>query len=325
MEENQKNLEAIRESKDTVFRQFFRMPKNSAQLCSYLLDRECSQDEIEDNTLERSLFGGFRNDLSFQVGNQQLLLFEHQSTPNKKMALRMFMYTAQIWQQMFPNEFYHASKRGDFVPEPSLYVFYNGRVRRESEYEMRLSDLYPLKKSNSIEVIVKVFNINKYIDGRILKKVQPMYEYSFFIERVRFYQKITSSYREAVLKAIDDCLKAGIMYEYFEAHKWEAIQLMELFMTDEQIRKAYAEAAAEEAAIEAEARGIALGEARGIALGEARGIALGETRGKENTLVQDLQNLMMNLGISLDKAMDLLNVSSDQRDKYRKLIERRLN
>ena len=61
-------------------------------------------------------------------------------------------------------------------------------------------------------------------------------------------------------------------------------------MTDEQIRKAYA-----------------------------------ETRREEKNLVKNLQNLTANLGISIDRAMDLLNVSNDQRDKYRKLIEKKLN
>ena len=47
-------------------------------------------------------------------------------------------------------------------------------------------------------------------------------------------------------------------------------------MTDEQIRKAYA-----------------------------------ETRAEENTLVQSLKNVMENLEVSLDKAMALLNVPND--------------
>lgn len=51
-------------------------------------------------------------------------------------------------------------------------------------------------------------------------------------------------------------------------------------------------------------------EARGIALGAARGKVLGEEK-----------NLVQNLKVSLDKAMDILNVSNDQRDKYRRLIE----
>ena len=72
-----------------------------------------------------------------------------------------------------------------------------------------------------------------------------------------------------------------------------------------------------------EARGIAKGEARGIAKGEARGIAKGEARGSRKTLLSNIENVMDAFGVTLERAMDALQVDPAQRESLsRELIHR---
>ena len=54
MKEKQKNLEAIRESKDTVFRQFFRIPKNSAQL--HIFELHLNRKKLDPRSFDQGSF-----------------------------------------------------------------------------------------------------------------------------------------------------------------------------------------------------------------------------------------------------------------------------
>ncbi len=64
------------------------------------------------------------------------------------------------------------------------------------------------------------------------------------------------------------------------------------------------------------AEGIAIGEQQGIAIGEERGIAIGEQRGFDAGTLSAIRNLMANLNLSAEKAMEALAVPIEDRDRY---------
>ena len=55
--------------------------------------------EIEINTLERVLYMGRYNDISFTIGGKYVVLFEHQSSINENMALRALIYIGRIYEK----------------------------------------------------------------------------------------------------------------------------------------------------------------------------------------------------------------------------------
>ena len=65
-----------------------------------------------------------------------------------------------------------------------------------------------------------------------------------------------------------------------------------------------------------ENRGIAIGEERGIKLGEERGIKLGE----ERSILSSIKRLMSNLKLSLEEALDALEIAEEDRKRYRKMV-----
>ena len=67
---------------------------------------------------------------------------------------------------------------------------------------------------------------------------------------------------------------------------------------------------------EGERQGILKGERQGIAKGERQGIAKGRTEG----LAFSIRNMMKNMGVSLEKAMDVLQIPADERTKYAALV-----
>ena len=74
-----------------------------------------------------------------------------------------------------------------------------------------------------------------------------------------------------------------------------------------------------------EEKGIAIGEERGIRLGEERGIRLGEERGKEQGILYSIRKLMSNLKMNLEQALDTLEISEEEKPKYREMINNASN
>ena len=74
-----------------------------------------------------------------------------------------------------------------------------------------------------------------------------------------------------------------------------------------------------------EEKGIAIGEERGIRLGEERGIRLGEERGirlgEEQGILSSIRKLMSNLKMNLEQALDTLEISEEEKPKYREMIK----
>lgn len=71
----------------------------------------------------------------------------------------------------------------------------------------------------------------------------------------------------------------------------------------------------ERAEARGEARGEAKGEARGIAKGEAKGEARGVAKGEAQTWVTSARNLMKNLKLSAQQAVDAISVPANLRAK----------
>ena len=79
---------ANRHYKDTVFRDLFGSPvrkENALELYNALAGTDCADpNELELNTLDDVIYLNYKNDVSFMVGDE-LVLVEHQSTPKPNM------------------------------------------------------------------------------------------------------------------------------------------------------------------------------------------------------------------------------------------------
>ena len=58
---------------------------------------------IEKNTLTDILYKDRVNDISFTLDGRTLVLFEHQSTINHNMALRLLLYVAKLYEKELRN------------------------------------------------------------------------------------------------------------------------------------------------------------------------------------------------------------------------------
>ena len=127
---------------------------------------------IQKVRIEDVLYKIFKNDISFEINGQVLVLGERQSTVNCNMPLRCLLYVGRAYEQLIDKK---ARYRTTLVriPMPEFYTFYNGQKDQPLEQELTLSDAFvnPAGK-NSVELKVKVININSDKAHEILKKCE---------------------------------------------------------------------------------------------------------------------------------------------------------
>ena len=226
MEENKITAISNREVKASAFTVFFSDPKNAAQLYSALEGVEVAPEDIHYTTLEGVLFVARKNDMAFTVRNRVLVISEHQSTLNNNMPLRDIIYYGRTMEKLIePKALYRNSLIP--IPTPEFFVFYNGDAPFPSEKILRLSDAY-LEKSISpmLELTVRVININLPENHSLLKKCRPLYEYSWFIQRIKEYIASGSTRDDAVIRAVGDCEREGILVDFVREHGSEAVNML---------------------------------------------------------------------------------------------------
>ena len=206
-----------REHKDSLFVDLFYQDetakKNLLSLYNALHDTN-----YEDETIIRKvkiddvLYKNFKNDISCEVNGLVLVFGEHQSTINRNMPLRCLMYVGRAYEQLVDSK---ARYRTTLVkiPTPEFYVFYNGEKEQPLEQVLSLSDAFMNPAGeNSVELKVKVININSDKAHEVLDKCGILKEYSQFISTVRKY----SEEERAIKKAIKECIEKGILADYLK-------------------------------------------------------------------------------------------------------------
>lgn len=116
---------------DSFFRRLFKEPKYRKAL--YLIlhgeDADVEDSEFENIELENVLNMDIYNDVCFTVRNRLIILMEHQSTLNKNMPVRIFLYLAEEYKRLLmQSEFSSALYSAELVkiPRPEFYVVYTG-------------------------------------------------------------------------------------------------------------------------------------------------------------------------------------------------------
>ncbi len=206
-----------REHKDSLFVDLFYQDetakKNLLSLYNALHDTNYKDETIIRKVkIDDVLYKNFKNDISCEVNGLVLVFGEHQSTVNRNMPLRCLMYVGRAYEQLVDSK---ARYRTTLVkiPTPEFYVFYNGEKEQPLERVLSLSDAFmnPARE-NSVELKVKVININSDKAHEILDKCGILKEYSQFISTVRKYSEEES----AIKKAIKECIEKGILADYLK-------------------------------------------------------------------------------------------------------------
>jgi len=252
------NSKPNREYKDSIFVDLLKYrEENLRQVCE-ALGETITDESIEILELENTVYTGIQNDLSCLIGNKLMMLIEHQSTLNPNMPMRCLQYVGRLYETIVPKVDRYATKV-HFYPNAECYTFYNGDAPFPSYKELRLSDLFIDKtRLPSIELIVKVLNINYTEENEFLKRCPILNEYALFVQQVKMNR---GEGAKGYDKAVNWALKNGILEEYLNM-KTRVINSMLVAEYDPEL---HMKAIREEALEEGMQKGMQKGMKEGIA------------------------------------------------------------
>ena len=184
-------------------------------------------DDLSFNTLENIIYIKMKNDVSYVINNQ-INVYEHQSSFNPNMPLRMLLYISDLYSKELISEYNSLYSSVQLkIKEPNFIVFYNGSERKEEKIIMKLSDMYEDRKNEAkLELKVTMLNINYGKNQDILSKCKPLEEYSYFVDEIRKAHGTGANMAEAVEGAIMKLPEDSIIQPLLRENRAEVIDMI---------------------------------------------------------------------------------------------------
>ncbi|GBU20160.1 hypothetical protein R80B4_00035 [Fibrobacteres bacterium R8-0-B4] len=216
-----KSVKAKRKHKDTLFRDLFGTEGAALELYNAVNGTNYGPEtDVTMVTLKDVLYDAPVNDVSFTIDNKLVVLVEHQSTINENMPLRMLLYVARSYEQLTDDADKYRRDRMT-IPRPEFIVLYNGEEDRPEIEILKLSELFAkcgMEYTVNLELIVRVYNINKGRNPEIARRSATLDGYEIFTAKIREYRK-TLGFGQAVDRATEECIKDGVLVDYLQTHR----------------------------------------------------------------------------------------------------------
>ena len=301
---------ANRQYKDTVFRMLFSEKENLLSLYNAVTGNAYQNaDDLKIVTLENAIYMGMKNDLAFML-ETNIYLYEHQSTLNPNIPLRDLIYIGIEYQQYVDDKSLYSS-RLQKIPAPKFMVFYNGTDAVDDRVELRLSKAYEhLAGEPDLELKVLMLNVNEGHNKELMEQCQTLKEYAIYVARVRKYTS-EMNLNDAVARAIDECIKEGILVEFLRKNRSE-VKMVSILEYDKEweekkLRKAEYEAGKSEGIEIGKSEGIEIGKSEGIEIGKSKGIEIG----RDKAMAEFVCN-MIKYGFSIEKIAEVTGKNAEQ-------------
>jgi hypothetical protein len=242
--------------KDSLFTALFSDPETLRELYSAMEGIPVDPSvPVSINTLKDVLYMERYNDISFTIGNAFVVLIEHQSTVNPNMPLRFLFYIAKVYEKILEQEKPGSLYRGKLIkiPFPEFFVLYNGTSPYPDKITIKLSEAFKdtggAGKGEGVlpklDLIVKVYNINKGHNEDIAKKCETLRGYSTFIDKARENNK-TMGREDSIKNAIDYCIEHNILSAFLIEHSSEVRNMLLTEWDSDAAKKVWQEEAREE-------------------------------------------------------------------------------
>jgi len=209
-----------------------------------------------------------------------MCLYEHQSSFTPNMPLRGFLYFSDLYKKLIKDTDL-SIRRLINIPTPHYIVFYNGPKKSEEEFTQKLSDAFEDDSDGCLELTVRVININLGHNQQLLEKCSSLYGYAYFVATIRKYLE-EMDLTDAVNTAVDECINAGILKNFLMENKAEVVAMSIYEYNEEYVRKSLFE------------------------------------EGAAQKLVQNIESVMAKLGISLEKACEILDTTVEEYENAKK-------
>ena len=234
MESNEKKQTVLKRTvKDSIFTHLFSEPKYLLELYKSLHpeDKQVTESDITDVTINNIIIDGMYNDLGFVVGNRLFVLVEAQSTWSPNIVIRVLLYLAQTYNNYFTENIIdlYASKKVK-LPKPEMYVIYTGEHKERPEYISLKQEYFPDDKDLQLDVKVKMLYggkrdiIGQYVDFAKVCNAQ-IREYGYT--------------RKAIKEIIRICIDKDVLAEYLKSKEVEIMDIMSALFDEDEVKRRY--------------------------------------------------------------------------------------
>ena len=161
----------------------------------------------------------------------------------------------------------------------------------DDRVELRLSNAYEhLAGEPDLELKVLMLNVNEGHNKELMEQCQTLKEYAIYVARVRKYTS-EMNLNDAVARAIDECIKEGILVEFLRKNR-SAVKIVSILEYDKEweekkLRKAEYEAGKED--------------------GKSEGIEIG----RDKTMAEIICN-MIKSGFTIKKIAEVTGKKAEQ-------------
>jgi hypothetical protein len=226
MEIEMTEINTNRNHKDSVFTRLFSEKNNLLELYSAISGKSYPEStKIEIVTLSDVLYMDQINDIAFVLEGRLIVLIEHQSSINNNMPLRMLQYLSAEYAMIVDRKSLYKQKR-IVIPSPEFIVLYNGDKKFPDYMELKLSDSYNFRTPDLyLELVVKVYNINKGRNADMAVKSPVLNGYEEFIAEIKKNLK-SMDLREAIKLAVKTCISKNILVSFLERHSSEVLNML---------------------------------------------------------------------------------------------------
>ena len=216
--------------KDRLFRLLFgneKYKENTLALYNALNGTDYTNaDDVTIYTIDDVIYIDMKNDVAF-ILDSEMNLWEQQSTHNPNMPLRGLMYFGKLYDKYVADTHKNVyRKKLVTIPTPKYVVFYNGFEERPAVEKLRLTDAFIHEdKSGAFEWTATVINVNHPdLDPR-LSACKVLADYTIFVRKVQEY-KLENNLEAAINRAVNECIREGILNDILLLHKAEVIELI---------------------------------------------------------------------------------------------------
>ena len=146
-------------------------------------------------------------------------------------------------------------------------------------------------------------------------------EYAQYVALVRRYKTELGSLDEAVNRAVDECIRNGVLADFLKRNRAEVV-MMSIFEYNQEEEERKLRAAERQAGYASGVEhGIRQGIERGMAQGMERGMEQGIERGTAENLCKLVNNFMSRRKVTLEEACDALGISADDYNQAERLLD----
>ena len=173
-----------------------------------------------------------------------------------------------------------------------------------------------------VELEVEMININYGHNKKLLERCEPLYEYSFFVDRIRFHinelkeEDKNYTLEDAIDRAIKDLPKDFKILEFIMKNR-EEVKAMCLFEYDEerhmrQEREEGIEIGMKKGMEKGRKEGIEIGVKRGREEGREEGMKRGREEGMEKGREKNMLEMVRDGFLPIEEAAKRLGITADE-------------